>query len=396
MSKYIKKIEKDYNDGKISKEEATKLKFNDIKNVFLSFKESLKSESIESFKRDVSNSNTFKNRLSFGNKVKLLSKHLKENDVLYVSKLIIYKGFVCCDNGVLLFHKYGKGIILSEGFYAYDKHFNIWHNMLLKYGFKELYFSLEKVINKEKYLETERLYNEAISKAKIEDEKKLKKLTIEKNNVISEFDKDGNGTIDLIEDKNDFNKLLKKHQKTVIEKSKDFNQNYTHQLIKVGNYIKQKRNNLQLIFVQIKNCGSTELLNEFVNILKGEIYSYNLLLINSLNLIVSLVEDDQITFYEIYERFDKLNIFSSNWENEVSTKLNSINKEVSNLNLDIKGLMYEIRDMGDRIAVSINDLSFITEESSKTLDIRLKEINSSINTNNLIALVNTYQNYKTN
>ena len=226
--------------------------------------------------------------------------------------------------------------------------------------------------------------------------KKLKKLTIEKNNVISEFDKDGNGTIDLIEDKNDFNKLLKKHQKTVIEKSKDFNQNYTHQLIKVGNYIKQKRNNLQLIFVQIKNCGSTELLNEFVNILKGEIYSYNLLLINSLNLIVSLVEDDQITFYEIYERFDKLNIFSSNWENEVSTKLNSINKEVSNLNLDIKGLMYEIRDMGDRIAVSINDLSFITEESSKTLDIRLKEINSSINTSNLISLVNTYQNYKTN
>ena len=102
-------------------------KFNDIKNVFLSFKESLKSDSIESFKRDVSNSNTFKNRLSFGNKVKLLSKHLKENDVLYVSKTQRdYKGFVCCDNGVLLFHKYGKGIILSEGFYAYDKHFNIY------------------------------------------------------------------------------------------------------------------------------------------------------------------------------------------------------------------------------------------------------------------------------
>jgi hypothetical protein len=32
MSKYIKKIEKDYNDGKISKEEATKLKLDYQKN----------------------------------------------------------------------------------------------------------------------------------------------------------------------------------------------------------------------------------------------------------------------------------------------------------------------------------------------------------------------------
>ena len=210
-----------------------------------------------------------------------------------------------------------------------------------------------------------------------------------KTNVLSKLDKDSNGTIDIIEEKNEFNLLLKKHQKVVIEKGKEFNQNYTHQFIKVGNYIKQKRSNLQVIFDSIKDEKNNWKLNEYVNILENEIHSYNLLLINSLNLIVSLIEDDQITFYEIYEKFDKLNIFNSNWENELSQKL-------TNISTDLQGLMYEIRDMGDRIVSSIEDLSYITKESTKMLDNRLGEIDSSIKTNNLLTLIQTYQTYKIN
>ena len=108
-----------------------------------------------------------------------------------------------------------------------------------------------------------------------------------------------------------------------------------------------------------------------------------------MNLIVSLIEDDQITFYEIYEKFDKLNIFNSNWENELSQKL-------TNISTDLQGLMYEIRDMGDRIVSSIEDLSYITKESTKMLDNRLGEIDSSIKTNNLLTLIQTYQTYKIN
>ena len=102
-----------------------------------------------------------------------------------------------------------------------------------------------------------------------------------------------------------------------IEKGKEFNQNFTHQFIKVGNYIKQKKSNLQLIFDCTKKVTDKKDLDEYVDILEGEIHSYNLLLINSLNLIVSLIEDDQFTFYDIYEKFDKLNIYNSNWENEI-------------------------------------------------------------------------------
>ena len=239
-------------------------------------------------------------------------------------------------------------------------------------------------------------------KIQLENERKQKEkerihtLNKKKGSVVDKFDKDNNGTIDIFEDKNEFNLILKKHQKIVIEKGKEFNQNYTHQFIKVGNYIKQKRSNLQLIFDCIKQVQNQEDLDEYVEILENEIHSYNLLLINSLNLIVSLIEDDQITFYDIYEKFDKLNIYNSNWENEISQKLTTLNKGISELNSNIKGLMYEIRDMGDRIVNSIEDLSYITEESTKMLDNRLGEIDSSIKTNNLLTLIQTYQTYKIN
>lgn len=243
-------------------------------------------------------------------------------------------------------------------------------------------WGFEDIFNKNLVNELSRICMDILVKSRKESEES-------KTNILTKLDKDNNGTIDIIEDKNEFNLLLKKYQKIVIEKGKEFNQNYTHQFIKVGNYIKQKRSNLQLIFDSIKEEKNNWKLSEYVEILEGEIHSYNLLLINSLNLIVSLIEDDQITFYEIYEKFDKLNIFNSNWENELSQKL-------TNISSDINGLMNEIKDVGEKIVSSIDNLSYITEESTSMLDNRLGEIDSSIKTNNLLTLINTYQMYKIN
>ena len=239
-------------------------------------------------------------------------------------------------------------------------------------------------------------YNNKKNQENVFETRRIEKLKTSINSITSRLDKDNNGTLDLVEEKNEFNLLLKKHQKIVIEKGKEFHENYTHQFIKVGNYIKQKRSNLQLIFDCVKQVKNQKDLEKYVEILENEIHSYNLLLINSFSLIVSLIEDDQITFYDIYEKFDKLNIYNSNWENEISQKLTTLNKGISELNSNMKGLMYEIRVMGDRIVDSIGDLSYITEESTKMLDNRLGEINSSIKTNNLLTLIQTYQTYRIN
>lgn len=269
-------------------------------------------------------------------------------------------------------------------------------NLEVKYGYDWYLISLSKFDYEffRLFYKNYRLKSSEKDKKKLVREVKIKqnkeiKLKKNKTSIINKLDKDNNGLIDIIEENNEFSQLLKKHQKVIIKNEKEFNENYIQQFVRVGDYLKDKRNNLQSIFNCIKNVENEDDLKLYVDILENDIYSYNLLLINSLNLLVTLIEGDRITFYEIHQKFDKLNIFNSNWENEMSQKLTKIN-------LSVKGLMSEIRVMGDRIVSSIDDLSFITEESTRVLDNRLGEINSSIDTNNLLTLINTYQTYKIN
>lgn len=232
--------------------------------------------------------------------------------------------------------------------------------------------------------------------------------------LIAEFDKDNNNIVDVIEINDDFNQLLKKHNDIIIGRGKEYNKNYIHQFVKVSNYLKNKRDNIDLIFNSIKTEFSingyerrwelhtskskgiysrirfiTNQCESYLNILRGEIHSYNLLLFNALNLINSAVENDQITFYTIYEKLDKLNIFNSNWQNEMSQKLTDINNNFIQLSKEIK-------DMGDGIISAIWDLSYVTEQTNDILNDKLDEINSGINANNLLTAINTYQNYQIN
>ena len=229
--------------------------------------------------------------------------------------------------------------------------------------------------------EEEKLKNE---KERLKEQKRLKELKVSKTNVLSELDKDGNGEVDVVEG-NDFNTLLKKHQKSIIE----VDRNYVQQFVKVSSYLKTKKGNIQSIFNSIKDITNQEELNEYVEILKDEIHTYNLVLFNSLKMIVFLVEDDMITFYEIHEMFDTLNMFDSKHEKDVSQKL-------TNIGDGLKDLMYEIRRMGNKISNSIDKLTYVTEESNKILKEQLSRINSKLKVGNFINTINTYQNYKTN
>ena len=229
--------------------------------------------------------------------------------------------------------------------------------------------------------EEEKLKNE---KERLKEQKRLKELQVSKTNVLSELDKDENGEVDVVEG-NDFNTLLKKHQKSIIE----VDRNYVQQFVKVSSYLKTKKGNIQSIFNSIKDIPNQEELNEYVEILKDEIHTYNLVLFNSLKMIVFLVEDDMITFYEIHEMFDTLNMFDSKHEKDVSQKL-------TNIGDGLKDLMYEVRRMGNKISNSIQELSSVTEESNRQLSNQLSGINSTMKVGNFINKINTYQNYRTN
>ena len=209
-----------------------------------------------------------------------------------------------------------------------------------------------------------------------------------KSQIIDELDNNNDGEVDLV-DGDTFNKLLNKNQKSIIEIDK----NYIQKFVKISMYLKTKKSNTQKIFDSIKETKNDNELNELVNLLKNQIHTYELLVFHSINMVTSLVESDLITFYEIYECFDQLGVFNSNWENEVSNKLTDIGD-------GIRDLMYSIYQMENKIVNSISNLTYVTQDSFKDLNIsvnnQLSSIDSSIKFNNLLTGIQTYQMYKIN
>ena len=205
------------------------------------------------------------------------------------------------------------------------------------------------------------------------EEIRVDKLSQNQLVILTQLDANNDGEVDLIE--NDFNKLFSKNQKRVM----DMDKNYIHQFVKVSNFIKTKKQNTQKIFESIRDTSSQEELEERVALLKNQIHSYELLVFHSINMIGALVSEDLITFYEIYESFDKLAMFNSNWENEVSEKLTNIGDKLDDL-------MYSIYNMEQNIVSELSHLSYVTQESfedlSRSVTSQLKEVESSINTNN--------------
>ncbi len=85
--------------------------------------------------------------------------------------------------------------------------------------------------------------------------------------------------------------------------------------------------------------------------------------------------------------------FNSNRGNDVSGKL-------SNIGEGIKELMYSIYYMEQSIKYSLDNLSYVTQDSFQDLrnsmDLQLSSTDSSIQCNNLLTGIHTYQMYRIN
>ena len=209
------------------------------------------------------------------------------------------------------------------------------------------------------------------------------------NEKLIPFDSNRDGLVDIVNSKEEFLKILNINQTKIIQ----FDKQYIHDFVKLSNFLKNKVANIQTIFSTIKKEKSIDNKEIYFKILKNQIYSYELMLFHSINMIKALTDNELIVFYEIYESFDKLNVFNSNWENEVRD-------ELKNLGLKLEDLMYSIQNMEEKVVNEIKNLNYITEESFKKLEKNvvkeLNSINSSINFNNLLTGIQTYQMYKIN
>ena len=317
------------------------------------------------------------------------------------SKIYRYDDTLTLGLGKFLSRFSSRNYLLSFSFKD-DRYYNLhYENLFIEFYFKnesdceslkneiekgknQIFSNKQKLIRQEKK-EQSKLYIEQ----KKQENERLKKLKVFKNKIFSELDKDGNGIIDVIEGNDDFMKLFRKHQLLI----KEFDKNYVNNLVKISNYLKIKRKNIQQIFVQIRKTKNQTELENYVGLLKNQIHTYESVFYHSLQLINSIVQDDFITVNEIYEEFDKLKMFKSDHEKEVSEKLSDIKDGLSDL-------MYSIDSMERNIVGGLNELTYITSDGFSNLNNslvkELKSVQSTIGFNNLLTGIQTYQMYKIN
>lgn len=240
---------------------------------------------------------------------------------------------------------------------------------------------------------------ESNAKARVLYEGKLEAIRPYIEEVVREIDKDLNGELDMLE--NDFFYDYIEKNKYAIQ---DINPEYIQKFVKINNYIKSKKKNIQEFFIFCKEATEKDDFDLNIALLKNQMNVYNQLQFHSMSMVTALLEKEMMIFYEIYETLDSLGIFNSNWENEVSSQLSHMNESMIRLEDAVReefsNLRFSIDDMGERITDSLKNLTYVTGNSisklTNTMNTRLKEINHSIDTNNLLTLINTYQVYKVN
>ena len=232
-----------------------------------------------------------------------------------------------------------------------------------------------------------------------EDISKTKDL---KKSILKELDKDSDGRLDIVQT-DEYQDILKKHEKTIIEIDRDYIKNF----VKLSNFLKTKRNNLQNTFEILSKVEFSNDLEPLTQVLKNNIHTYNSLLFHSLTMVVSITNDEMITFYEIYEIFDELNVFDSKHEKDMLNGIKTINSNLLEMNTNLKeisghllDLMTQMKESDERIIESIDNLTYTTSSSieslSNTVQSELNSINSSIKFNNLLTGIQSYQMYKIN
>jgi hypothetical protein len=200
---------------------------------------------------------------------------------------------------------------------------------------------------------------------------------------------------------------------------------YILEFLKLHKYLSNQKD---LIFQSIELLKLQEEVSDidsWTDVIKNQIGSYNVIYLNAVTLIVCLCENELVVFYELYETFDDLGVFKTNYEKEVLESLNTIGSNINNLNKNIVHKLMLIENQLKNISLGINELNHTMQQNiqainnledsivssfksletsignnfnqlSQNISGHLSKIESGIAYNNLISTVSAYQLYKIN
>ncbi|MDC6481460.1 hypothetical protein PQY73_01495 [Schleiferiaceae bacterium] len=183
--------------------------------------------------------------------------------------------------------------------------------------------------------------------------------------------------------------LLKKHQNDV----QSFNVEFVSKFVKISNYLKQSKETILLMHKEIEGINDDYLKTRCLTLLSDQVSNYNVLTFNSFIMLTAIVEEDLITFYEVNEFFDSLNVFDTHWQKEVLDELKHGNSK-------LEKLLISVISLESAVAQGFNRLSFVVSDSieqlTNSVSRELKGVKSSIEFGNLLNTIQVYQMYKIN
>ena len=98
-------------------------------------------------------------------------------------------------------------------------------------------------------------------------------------------------------------------------------------------------------------------------------------------MVIFYLNDKKIRYFEIYEAFEKLGVFDSTWQKNVLNKLDNIEIRLAQISNQL---------------TELNQKFIALVDSSENVVSELKEINSSIMTNNMLQTITAYQTWRIN
>jgi hypothetical protein len=135
-------------------------------------------------------------------------------------------------------------------------------------------------------------------------------------------------------------------------------------------------------------------IQEFVDMVIIGVNELNVLLYHFVNMLNSLLKNDMVSYNRIYQKLDELEIFNTQWENQVKEQLVNINTNMSSLIDRIDFLKDTIIEVGQNIVLGLQNLEYTTMNGFNDMKISVKEVNDSINFNNLLTGVQLYKMYQ--
>jgi hypothetical protein len=166
---------------------------------------------------------------------------------------------------------------------------------------------------------------------------KLKQDSIQLENLIASFKElignNSNHEIN-IPSVDIFAKSLEDNQLEIAK----FDQSWIHDLVKIKSYLKSANSSIKSNYLLTINEQDINYFKKMQAEVVNQIEAYDKVYGNALILIDSIIENNLVLSYEIYEIFDKLGFFESNWEQRLIQKFEDLTDSIEEINININNI----------------------------------------------------------